>query len=30
MSTGLVAYRFQGRDDRLTDVHGKFVKGILA
>jgi hypothetical protein len=30
MSTGLVASRFQGRDYRLTDVHGKFVKGILA
>ncbi len=23
-------YRFQGRDFRLTDVHGKVVKGILA
>jgi hypothetical protein len=23
-------YRFQGRDFRLTDVHGKLVKGILA
>jgi hypothetical protein len=23
-------YRFQGRDYRLTDVHGKVVKGILA
>ena len=23
-------YRFQGRDYRLTDVHGKLVKGVLA
>ena len=23
-------FRFQGRDYRLTDVHGKVVKGILA
>jgi uncharacterized protein (DUF1501 family) len=23
-------YKFQGRDFRLTDVHGKVVKGILA
>ena len=23
-------YRFQGRDFRLTDVHGNLVKGILA
>ena len=23
-------YRFQGRDFRLTDVHGKIVKEILA
>jgi len=25
-----LTYRFQGRDFRLTDVHGKVVKGILA
>ncbi len=25
-----LAYRFQGRDFRLTDVHGELVKGILA
>ncbi len=25
-----LTYRFQGRDYRLTDVHGKIVKGILA
>ena len=25
-----LTYRFQGRDYRLTDVHGKVVKGILA
>ena len=25
-----LTYRFQGRDFRLTDVHGKIVKGILA
>jgi len=25
-----LVYRFQGRDYRLTDVHGKVVKGILA
>jgi hypothetical protein len=25
-----LVYRFQGRDFRLTDVHGKVVKGILA
>jgi uncharacterized protein (DUF1501 family) len=25
-----LAYRHQGRDYRLTDVHGKVVKGILA
>ena len=25
-----LTYRFQGRDYRLTDVHGKLVKGILA
>jgi uncharacterized protein (DUF1501 family) len=24
-----LTYRFQGRDFRLTDVHGKVVKGIL-
>ena len=24
-----LTYRFQGRDDRLTDVHGEVVKGIL-
>ena len=23
-------YRFQGRDFRLTDVHGQVVKGLLA
>ena len=23
-------FKFQGRDYRLTDVHGKVVKGILA
>ncbi len=25
-----LTYRFQGRDYRLTDVHGKVVKEILA
>jgi arylsulfatase A-like enzyme len=25
-----LTYRFQGRDYRLTDVHGKIVQGILA
>ena len=25
-----LTYRFQGRDYRLTDVHGKVVKGLLA
>ncbi len=25
-----LTYRFQGRDFRLTDVHGKLVKGMLA
>jgi hypothetical protein len=25
-----LTYRFQGRDFRLTDVHGKLVRGILA
>jgi hypothetical protein len=25
-----LTYRFQGRDYRLTDVHGELVKGILA
>jgi hypothetical protein len=25
-----LTYRFQGRDYRLTDVHGKVVEGILA
>jgi uncharacterized protein (DUF1501 family) len=25
-----LTYRFQGRDYRLTDVHGKLVEGILA
>ena len=25
-----LTYRFQGRDFRLTDVHGKVVEGILA
>ena len=24
-----LTYRFQGRDFRLTDVHGKVVEGIL-
>ena len=24
-----LTYRFQGRDSRLTDVHGKVVQGIL-
>ena len=25
-----LTYRFQGRDFRLTDIHGKVVKDILA
>ena len=25
-----LTYKFQGRDFRLTDVHGDLVKGILA
>ena len=25
-----LTYRFQGRDYRLTDVHGKVVDGILS
>ncbi len=25
-----LTYRFQGRDFRLTDVHGEVVKGLLA
>ena len=25
-----LTYRYAGRDFRLTDVHGKLVKGILA
>jgi hypothetical protein len=25
-----LTYRFQGRDFRLTDVHGKVVKELLA
>ncbi|MCS5659724.1 MAG: DUF1501 domain-containing protein, partial [Dehalococcoidia bacterium] len=25
-----LTYRFQGRDYRLTDVHGKVVSGILS
>ncbi|HET6409148.1 MAG TPA: DUF1501 domain-containing protein [Chthoniobacteraceae bacterium] len=25
-----LTYRFQGRDFRLTDVHGKLVKGVIA
>jgi len=25
-----LTFRFQGRDFRLTDVHGKVVKGILS
>ena len=25
-----LTYRYQGRDFRLTDVHGHVVKGILA
>ena len=28
--TRQLTYRFQGRDFRLTDVHGEVVKGILA
>jgi hypothetical protein len=24
-----LTYKFQGRDYRLTDVHGELVKGIL-
>ena len=30
LNATLLTYRFQGRDYRLTDVHGKLVKGILA
>jgi hypothetical protein len=25
-----LTYRFQGRDFRLTDVHGELIQGILA
>ncbi|MCH2368403.1 MAG: DUF1501 domain-containing protein, partial [Planctomycetes bacterium] len=25
-----LVHRFQGRDFRLTDVHGKVVRGLLA
>ena len=25
-----LTYRFQGRDFRLTDVHGQVVKGLIA
>ncbi|MFN8856852.1 MAG: DUF1501 domain-containing protein, partial [Planctomycetaceae bacterium] len=25
-----LTYRFQGRDYRLTDIHGRLVDGILA
>jgi hypothetical protein len=25
-----LTYRFQGRDYRLTDVHGKVVKDLIA
>lgn len=25
-----LTYRYQGRDFRLTDVHGEVVKGLLA
>jgi hypothetical protein len=25
-----LTYRFQGRDYRLTDIHGEVVKGVLA
>ena len=25
-----LTYRFQGRDFRLTDVHGEVIRGILA
>jgi hypothetical protein len=25
-----LTYRFQGRDFRLTDIHGEVVKGLLA
>jgi hypothetical protein len=25
-----LVYRFQGRDYRLTDVHGEVVRGVLA
>jgi hypothetical protein len=25
-----LTYRFQGRDYRLTDVHGKVVGGVLS
>jgi hypothetical protein len=25
-----LTYRFQGRDYRLTDIHGNLVQGILA
>ena len=29
-TTRKLTYRFQGRDYRLTDVHGEVVRGILA
>ena len=29
-TTTKLTYRFQGRDYRLTDVHGEVVKGVLA
>ncbi|MFO0065286.1 MAG: DUF1501 domain-containing protein, partial [Pirellulaceae bacterium] len=25
-----LTYRFQGRDYRLTDIHGNIIQGILA
>jgi hypothetical protein len=25
-----LTYRYQGRDFRLTDVHGELVKGLIA
>jgi hypothetical protein len=25
-----LTYRFQGRDFRLTDIHGEVVRGILS
>ena len=29
-SRGVLTYRFQGRDFRLKDVHGKLVEKLLA